>query len=221
MNEKAKKGKKKYILKDVKFIIILILIIIFIIFYNQYGIEEIRSEVSKLGIWGPLAIFILRFTSVIIPALPSTAYSLLSGSLFGFSTGVIVICFSDIISCSICFFISRTYGKDIVRRFVGENFVMRVENISKKHLENNFFLMTGFLMTGLFDFVSYAIGLTRVPWKKFAPALMISILLSNPPIVALGAGLLTGGKRLVLIGLFCIFLLSIISSKLKRLIPDV
>ena len=51
---------------------------------------------------------------------------------------------------------------------------------------NNPFLMTGLLMTGLFDFVSYAIGLTNTPWKKFIPALIISILISDAPFVAGG-----------------------------------
>ena len=221
MDQKNYKAKNKYIYKVIRFIVIIILISICIIFSSQFDVENIRSQIKDLGIWGPLAIFILRFTSVIIPALPSTAYSLLSGSLFGLSTGVIVICFSDLLSCSICFFISRSYGKDIVRKLVGERFINRVENISQKHLENNYFLMTGFLMTGLFDFVSYAIGLTKTPWRKFMPALLISILLSNPPIVALGAGLLTGGKTLVVIALFCIFLLSIISNKIRKVIPNV
>ena len=76
--------------------------------------------------------------------------------------------------------------------------------------------MTGFLMTGLFDFVSYAIGLTRIPWNRFLKALFISIILSNPPIVALGAGLLEGGRVLLVVSLFCIFGLSLISARVRK-----
>ena len=113
------------------------------------------------------------------------------------------------------FFISRKYGRRLVRKFVGNGFMNRIEKISKRHLENNFFLMTGFLMTGLFDFVSYAIGLTRTPFKKFLPALIISIMLSNPPVVALGAGVLEGGKELFVIALLFVFVLSIITAKIR------
>jgi hypothetical protein len=35
----------------------------------------------------------------------------------------------------------------------------QVDRLSRRHLERNFFLMTGFLMTGLFDFVAYGVGL--------------------------------------------------------------
>ena len=76
--------------------------------------------------------------------------------------------------------------------------------------------MTGFLMTGLFDFVSYGIGLTNTPRRRFLIALIISISLSNPPIVALGAGLLEGGKKFLFLGVFGVFILSLISSRLSK-----
>ena len=187
-----------------------------IYFINYYGVERLRDQVEEIGYWAPLAIFVLRSTSIILPALPSTAYSLLAGALLGFQKGILLICISDLIACTISFYISRNYGRQLVRTLIGNKFIYQIEEISKRHLENNFFLMTGFLMTGLFDFVSYAIGLSKTPWRKFAPALIISILLSNPPIVALGAGLLEGGKKIVFLGLFGIFLLAIITGRLKR-----
>ena len=71
-------------------------------------------------------------------------------------------------------------------------------------------------MTGLFDFVSYGVGLTRTSWRTFLPALVISVLISNPPIIALGAGILDGGRKLVFLALVGIFALSVISNKLNK-----
>jgi uncharacterized membrane protein YdjX (TVP38/TMEM64 family) len=62
----------------------------------------------------------------------------------------------------------------------------KIENISKRYLEDNFFLMTGLLMTSWFDFVCYAVGLTKISWKKFMPALIFSIIISDIPFVAAG-----------------------------------
>ena len=64
--------------------------------------------------------------------------------------------------------------------------MIRIERISKKYLENNIFLITGCLMTSWFDFVCYAVGLTKLPWKKFMPALILSIVISDTPFVATG-----------------------------------
>ncbi len=184
-------------------------------FVNTYGVNKIKENIGQIGEFIPLGIFSMRFISIIIPALPSTAYSLLSGALLGFKKGLLVICLADLISCSISFYLSRKYGRSIVRKIVGDNSMKRIENFSKNNIEGNFFLMTGILMTGLFDFFSYAIGLTKTSFKKFLPALFLSIILSNPPIVGLGSGVLNGGRQLIIFALIGIFLLSIISAKIK------
>ena len=68
-------------------------------------------------------------------------------------------------------------------------FLNKFEVVSKKYLEQNFFLLTGFLMTGWFDFVSYGIGLTKIKKRTFFIALCISAFLSDLPFVATGNGL--------------------------------
>ncbi|QEY33500.1 TVP38/TMEM64 family protein [Synechococcus sp. RSCCF101] len=164
-----------------------------------------------MGLWAPLLLVALRITSVVIPALPGTAYSILAGALFGFRQGLVLICLADLISCSLSFHLSRRYGRGLVTRLVGARFMGRVDGLSRQHLEGNVVLMTAFLMSGFFDFVCYGVGLTRTAWRRFLPALIVSILLSNPPIVALGAGVLDGGKRLLgfaLLGTFALALLT-------------
>lgn len=75
------------------------------------GIEQLRQEVKQLGAWAFLAVGALRLTSIIIPALSGTAYSVLAGGLFGFVPGLITICLADLISCSLSFCLSRKYGR--------------------------------------------------------------------------------------------------------------
>ena len=63
------------------------------------------------------------------------------------------------------FFIARRWGRGPVSRLVGASAMKRIDGFSKNQLEGNFFLMTGLLMTGLFDFLSYAIGISRTHWR--------------------------------------------------------
>ncbi|MEM7580236.1 MAG: TVP38/TMEM64 family protein [Mastigocoleus sp.] len=207
---------KHRVVKILKFCSIILLVALAIWLLNRYGIEQIRANVKQLGIWAPIGIFVLRFTSVVIPALPSTAYSLLAGSLFGFTTGVIVVVIADITSCTLSFYLSRCYGRDLVRKLIGDRFMNRVDKLTQRHLENNFFLMTAFMMTGLFDFVSYAVGLTKASPKKFIPALILGVAISNPPIVALGAGIWEGGNWLLVFALLGVFALALITGFLQR-----
>ena len=131
-------------------------------------------------------LFILRSISIIIPVLPGTIFSAAAGFQFGFTHGLVIIFFADFVSCSISFLLARKLGRNYISRLLGLRQMRRVESISQDYLENNYFLMTALLMSGFFDFVCYAIGLTRITWKKFMPALIFSILISDSPFVASG-----------------------------------
>ena len=205
-----------------KFLSIVFFIAIFVVviyFIQNYGIEPLRNNVEKMGIWAPFGIFILRGVSIILPALPSSAYSLLAGSLLGFQKGYITIVFSDIVFCQAAFFIARYFGRGPVRRLVGSKAMQRIESFNQNQLEENFFLMTGLLMTGLFDFLSYSIGIGGTRWKIFTPALLISLLISDSILVAVGAGVSQGAGLFLGIALLGMFSLATISGLAKRKIP--
>ena len=63
---------------SVVFFIAIFVVLIYLI--QNYGIEPLRGKIESMGIWAPFGIFILRGISIILPALPSSAYSLLAGS---------------------------------------------------------------------------------------------------------------------------------------------
>ncbi len=140
------------------------------------------------GNWGILLILFLRLISIVIPILPGTYCLLISGYLFGLVNGLLISFIADLLSCSISFSLSKRFGRKILKRVMSKKYLNKFENLSKKYLEKNFFLLTGFLMTGWFDFVSYGVGLTKLSWRKFLLALIVSVLLSDLPFVATGNG---------------------------------
>jgi uncharacterized membrane protein YdjX (TVP38/TMEM64 family) len=175
-----------------------------------------------MGIWAPLGLFLLRGISIILPALPSSVYSLLAGSLLGFKVGYLTIILSDLVFCSSAFYIARRWGRGPVSRLVGAGAMEKIDGFSKNQLEGNFFLMTGLLMTGLFDFLSYAIGISRTHWRIFAPALLISVLISDSILVTVGAEAAKGvdvsqGTGLILgLALLAMFALATVTGLLKK-----
>ena len=169
-----------------------------------------------MGIWAPLGILILRGISVILPALPSSVYSLLAGSLLGFKTGYLTILLSDLIFCQLAFFIARNFGRAPVRKLVGAKAMKKIEGFNQNQLEGNFFLMTGLLMTGLFDFLSYALGIGGTRWRLFTPALIISLLISDSIIVAVGAGVSQGAGLMLGAALLGMFALATITGFKKN-----
>ncbi|MEM9274550.1 MAG: VTT domain-containing protein [Cyanobacteria bacterium P01_F01_bin.143] len=193
-----------------------IIIVVVIALIKKFGIEQIRADVQSFGIWAPGILLLLRSVSIVLPAIPSTAYSILAGTLFGFWQGMVLIAIADFVACTGNFFIAKRYGRGIVQRLVGQRFMGKVDSFSVNYLENNPFLVAGFLMTGLFDFVAYAVGLTQMPWQKFLPALILAIVISTPPVVALGAGIFAGGKSLLGFALLGMFALAFLAGWLNR-----
>ncbi len=192
------------------------LFVLFVYLIQRFGIEPLRNAVESMGIWAPLGIMLLRGVSIILPALPSSAYSLLAGSLLGFKTGYVSIVLADLIFCQLAFFIARNYGREPVRRLVGVKAMKRIEGFNQNQLEGNFFLMTGLLMTGLFDFLSYAIGIGGTRWRLFTPALIVSLLISDSIIVAVGAGVSKGAGLMLGAALLGMFLLASIAGITKN-----
>lgn len=183
---------------------------------NQIGLEEIRGKVEQFGILAPVILFGLRFASVIVPVLPGTAYAVLAGGLFGFTQGLLIVALADFASCGFNFYIARRYGRGFIERFVGTPFMERIDTLGQRHLERNFFLMAGFLMTGLFDFVAYAVGLTNVRWQSYLIALAMSIAIAKPLWVAAGAGIFEGSRLLLGLALLGAFGIGIVTAVLQR-----
>tara|TARA_Y100001968_G_C19440410_1_gene762195 strand:+ start:404 stop:1054 length:651 start_codon:yes stop_codon:yes gene_type:complete len=201
--------------KYIKLILFIILFFFTSFLIHKYGLVSLREKSNEIGFPIYLILFILRGTSIVLPALPSTGYSILAGLLLGFPRAYPLICISDLISCSISFYLSKKYGKKFISKITTQSLVLKIENFSKKYLENNYLLITAFLMTGFFDFVCYALGLTKTTWKRFLPSLIISILLSNAPIIAFGSGLLDDGKRILIISIVGLLIMSYLNKKLK------
>lgn len=199
-----------------RWVLIGLLITLVIWLINKFGIEQVRAQVDQLGIWAPVIVFGLRFTSIIVPVLPGTAYAILAGGLFGFSQGLLVVALADLSSCLFNFYIARRYGRGLVERFVGEQFMEKVDRLAQQHLERNFFLMTGFLMTGLFDFAAYAVGLTKMRWQTYLLALVVSIVIAKPLWVATGAGVVEGSQLLLGFALLGAFGIGIITAIIRR-----
>ncbi|MBD2099736.1 TVP38/TMEM64 family protein [Leptolyngbya sp. FACHB-261] len=193
-----------------------LLIALVIWLLNKVDIEQVRERVDQFGIWAPVIVFGLRFTSVIVPVLPGTAYAVLAGGLFGFVQGFLVIALADLASCTFNFYIARRYGRGLVERFVGQQFMEKVDRLGKRHLERNFFLMAAFLMTGLFDFVTYAVGLTQTSWQSYLLALMASILIAKPLWVAAGAGIFEGSQLLLGFALLAAFGIGAVTAVVQR-----
>ena len=200
-----------------KFLLISLCVLLAVLFYYFIVVEwkeQINQIVLDMGIWAPLGIFILRGIRTIFPVISNLPYAILAGSVLDFKTAYITIFLADFISCQVAFLIARNLGREPVRRLVGIKAMKRIESFNQNQLEGNFFLMTGVLMTGLFDFLSYGLGLGATRWRLFTSALLLCLVIFDAVAVAIGAGL--ADSVYIVIAMVGMFGLAIITGLIKK-----
>ena len=200
-----------------RFLLISLCVLAAVLFYYFIVVEwkeQINQIVLDMGIWAPLGIFILRGISTIFPVISNLPYAILAGNVLDFKTAYITIFLADFISCQVAFLIARNLGREPVRRLVGIKAMKRIESFNQNQLEGNFFLMTGVLMTGLFDFLSYGLGLGATRWRLFTFALLLCLVIFDAVAVAIGAGL--ADSVYIAIAMVGMFGLAIISGLIKK-----
>jgi len=208
----------KTLRKVIKFGLIVGVVAILIGLLQQLDMEPVKAQVKGLGPWAPFGIFALRSISVVIPIIPSTIWSFFAGSFLDYPLAVATVVIADLFSCSLGFYLAKRYGRGLVEKLVGTRFMGKVDELSQKHLESNFFLLAGALMTGAFDFVSYSAGLTTTKWRMFLPALAIAAIISDAPMVAIGANIFKKGNGYIFAGLAILsaFCLAILAGWLQK-----
>ncbi len=204
--------------KTLKFALIVGVVILAIGLFQQLDLEPLKAQIQEMGPWAPVGIFALRAFSVVIPIIPSTFWAFVAGSLLDYPVAVATVVIADIVSCSLAFYLAKRYGRNLVEKLVGKRFMGKVDELSKKHLESNFFLLAGALMTGAFDFVSYSAGLTTTKWKMFLPALVLGAIVSDAPMVAIGANLFQKGRGYMFAGIaiLSVFCLAMLAGWLQK-----
>ncbi len=204
-----------------KLLAVIVFLILITVTANTFGVKVLESKLENSQSIIEIIIFLLRFTSAIFPALPGSAYGILAGSLLGIKKGLIIIFFADLISCLTCFYVSKRFGRQIVKRIVGHKFLRKFESFNEKYIINNFKLTTLLLMTGFHDFFSYGMGLTSMKYKLYLPSLIMSTSVTTPILVLIGSGIIAGNLLGYFIACLLIFTIFLGRNKVEVLIRKI
>jgi uncharacterized membrane protein YdjX (TVP38/TMEM64 family) len=141
---------------------------------QSIGIETLQATMKEAGIWGPLFFIILKIFTYVFAPLSAGPIQFTSGIFFGVFYGTLYSVLGELIGGSINFLIARIYGRRIVRRFVGQVAMNRVDGFYERYLDDwKSLLMARLMLFSVYDFISYAVGLSRI---RFSVYVIISLI---------------------------------------------
>ncbi len=133
-------------------------------FTNAVGIEELQLMIAGAGLWGPLIYIGIKALTFTFAPLSAGPIQFAAGLLFG---GVIPGAFysllGETLGGAVNLLIARLVGRRVVRRFVGDQAMRRIDDLSERYLEDWRALFAArLLLFSVYDFISYAVGFGKL-----------------------------------------------------------
>lgn len=140
------------------------------------GSPNVHALIFSFGPLMPLAYAILFLATLVIAPLPGLPLMAMSVEIFGFVNAIIFSYFLALIGAALNFYIARLWGRPVMRWLVGKRGLKKID----RHTEE--FSVEVLVLTRLFDgllfeWISYAAGLTKINFSKY---MVITALCSLP-----------------------------------------
>lgn len=132
---------------------------------KQIPQEELRDFIGQFGPWGPIAFILLAQIPYIIAPINGIPFLIAGYYLFGVNM-IFLMYPTALLGFSINFYISRRWGRPLLSKFLDDGSLEKIDKLAKKHGVLTLIAFRIF-QGGLGDYVSYAYGLTRVPFKQY------------------------------------------------------
>lgn len=155
---------------------------------HSIGDEELKLLVEQAGVWGPLVYIAIKALTFTFAPLSAGPIQFASGILFGVIPGTLYSVLGEVIGGSVNVLIARLLGRRIVKRFVGDAAMTRIDEFYERHLDDwKSLLAARLLLFSVYDFISYAVGLGHIRLLVYIAVSFIGGLIPTYIFVAIGS----------------------------------
>lgn len=224
-----KQKKKKSLILKIGVLLLIIGIYLFVgpvnrfinqmIFYlSMLNLESLKQYILSFGIWAPIISFILMILQSVAAPLPAFLITFANAALFGWVKGALLSWTSAMAGAALCFYIARFLGRDTVEKLTSKFAIDSVDKFFNKYGKHTI-LIARLLPFMSFDLVSYAAGLTSMSFVSFFIATGIGQLPATI-IYSYVGDMLTGGAKLMMMGILTLSAISVLIYVLKKIYND-
>jgi uncharacterized membrane protein YdjX (TVP38/TMEM64 family) len=156
------------------------------------GAQHVRGWVENAGIWGPLVFVLLKASTYVIAPLSGTPLKITAGALFGVWEGLAYTMLGDILGGSLNFWIARQLGRPAIARVAGKGAIKQVDDAVAHVGGWKALLVARLVLSALYDFISYAAGLSKLPYRQYLWVTIVGGIPGSLMYVWLGNSLTSG-----------------------------
>ena len=175
----------------------------------------VREFVASYGSYAAAVSFGLMILQSVAAPLPAFLITFANANLFGWWQGAILSWTSAMAGAVVCFYIARILGRDAAEKLTSRAGLKQIDDFFAKYGKNTI-LICRLLPFVSFDLVSYAAGLTSMPFWAFFVATGIGQLPATIVYSYVG-GMLTGGAKFFITGLMILFAMSALIVMLRKI----
>jgi len=166
--------------KRILFIVVITALALLFYFLSTNGYREImensallKAKIEGLGNWGPVIIVVSIALAIIMSPIPSAPIALAAGALYGHTWGAVYVLIGACSGAFIAFYIARLLGFDFISRWFATKPLGNW--IGSQNALMGIVFFSRLLPFVSFDFISYAAGLTKLHFWRFAIATVAGI----------------------------------------------
>ena len=151
--------------------------------------------------------------------LPAFIITFANAALFGWVNGAILSWTSAMVGAALCFYIARFLGRDTVERLTSKLALKNIDEFLGKYGKHTV-LIARLLPFISFDSVSYGAGLTSMRFILFFVANRDRTASSYNSLFICRWNQLTGGAKLMMMGIMTLFAISVLVYLLKQIYTE-
>ena len=165
--------------KPILMIAFIILIGTMLYICKSYGMlnhctpQSMKNYISSFGMLAP-AVYIIMFTIIPLTLFPDAVLALAGGMVFGVGCGTLYTILGAACGGTLSFFISRVFGRDLVKKLTKEKMQWFEDGIEKRGFL--FILLLRLIPLIPFDVISYGAGLSKIRYRDFIVATFLGII---------------------------------------------
>ena len=99
---------------------------------NNLDVDMLKKYILSFGMWAPTVSFILMILQSVIAPIPAFIITFANAGLFGWINGAILSWTSSMVGATLCFYIARFLGRDVVIKLTSNEGLNKVDKFFGK-----------------------------------------------------------------------------------------